>query len=30
MSPQRAVAVMAFAAILAPALAAAQINFPKV
>ena len=29
MSPQRAVAVMAFAAILAPALAAAQVNFPK-
>ena len=29
MSPQRAVAVMAFAAILTPALAAAQINFPK-
>ena len=29
MSPQRAVAVMAFAAILAPALAVAQVNFPK-
>ena len=29
MSPQRAVAVMAFAAILAPTLAAAQVNFPK-
>ena len=29
MSPQRAVAVMAFAAILAPTLAAAQINFPE-
>ena len=29
MSPQRAVAVLAFVAILAPSLAAAQINFPK-